>query len=167
MMKQFRFFVFFAFAISFFPAHAQTALPSAELKTLDGKTVNLTDYITAGKITVISFWATWCGPCKKELSAIADLYPDWQEKYNAQLLAITVDTQRALAQVGPLVETEGWEYIILSDANNQLKNALNFQAIPQTYLVDQQGNIVYSHSSYVPGDEFELEAKIKALAGKE
>jgi peroxiredoxin len=166
-MKQFRFFAFIAFAIVFSSAQAQTALPSAELKTLDGKTVNLKDYVTAGKITVISFWATWCAPCKKELSAIADLYPEWQEKYNAQLLAVTIDTQRALAQVGPLVETEGWEYIILSDANNQLKNALNFQAIPQTYLVDQQGNIVYSHSSYVPGDEFELEAKIKALAGKE
>lgn len=166
-MKQFRFFVFFAFAIAFSTTQAQTALPSVELKTLDGKTVNLKDYISAGKITVISFWATWCAPCKKELTAIADLYPEWQEKYNAQLLAITIDTQRALAQVGPLVETEGWEYTILSDANNQLKNALNFQAIPQTYLVDQQGNIVYAHSSYVPGDEFELEAKIKALAGKE
>ncbi len=166
-MKQLRIFAFFAFAIAFSSAQAQTALPSAELKTLDGKTVNLKDYLTTGKITVISFWATWCAPCKKELTAIADLYPEWQEKYNAQLLAVTIDTQRALAQVGPLVETEGWEYIILSDANNQLKNALNFQAIPQTYLVDQQGNIVYSHSSYVPGDEFELEAKIKALAGKE
>ncbi|MDZ4681166.1 MAG: TlpA disulfide reductase family protein [Saprospiraceae bacterium] len=166
-MKQFRFFAFFAFAIAFSTTQAQTALPSVELKTLDGKTVNLKDYVSTGKITVISFWATWCAPCKKELTAIADLYPEWQEKYNAQLLAVTIDTQRALAQVRPLVETEGWEYIILSDANNQLKNALNFQAIPQTYLVDQQGNIVYSHSSYVPGDEFELEAKIKALAGKE
>ncbi|NUO02081.1 MAG: TlpA family protein disulfide reductase [Saprospiraceae bacterium] len=166
-MKQFRLLFFFVFTFAFSATQAQTALPSVELKTLDGKTVNLKDYIKEGKITVISFWATWCAPCKKELAAISDLYPDWQEKYNAQLLAITIDTQRALAQVGPLVETEGWEYIVLSDANNQLKNALNFQAIPQTYLVDQQGNIVYSHSSYVPGDEFELEAKIKALAGKE
>lgn len=165
-MKPLRFLLFIAFAALFSTAQAQTALPSVELKTLDGKTVNLKDYITEGKITIISFWATWCAPCKKELTAIADLYPEWQEKYNAQLLAITIDTQRALAQVGPLVEAEGWEYTILSDANNQLKNALNFQAIPQLYLVDQQGNIVYSHSSYVPGNEFELETKIKALAGK-
>lgn len=165
-MKYLPLLAFFAFAISFSTAQAQTAVPSVELKTLDGQTVNLQDYLKEGKITVISFWATWCAPCKKELTAIADLYPEWQEKYNAQLLAITIDTQRALAKVKPLVETEGWDYIVLSDANNQLKNALNFQAIPQTYLVDQQGNIVYAHSSYVPGDEFELEEKIKALSLK-
>jgi cytochrome c biogenesis protein CcmG, thiol:disulfide interchange protein DsbE len=149
-----------------FSAFSQSPFPAAEVKTLDGKAVNLQDYARSGKITVFSVWATWCSPCKRELDAIADLYPTWQKEYDAQLVAVTIDTQRALAQVKPMVETKGWEYIILSDVNNVLRNSLGFQAIPQTFLVDQNGNIVYSHNGYNPGDEYELEGKIKALAGK-
>ncbi|MDX1941247.1 MAG: redoxin family protein [Saprospiraceae bacterium] len=65
-----------------------------------------------------------------------------------------------------MVETKGWPYTILSDANQQLKTALNFQTIPQTFLVDATGNVIYAHSGYVPGDEYELEKKIKEAAGK-
>ncbi len=145
---------------------AQKEIPATDIKTLDGQTVNLKDYTGKGKITVISLWATWCKPCQKELDAIADLYPDWQEEYDMELLAITIDTQRALGKVKPLIETKGWEYTVLSDPNNQLRNALNFQSIPHTFLLDKEGNIVYEHSGYLPGDEYELEDKIKALAGK-
>jgi peroxiredoxin len=147
-------------------ASAQKQVPDVEVKTLEGATVNLKDYAENGKITVISLWATWCSPCKKELDAIAEIYPDWVEEYDMELVAITIDTRRALAKVKPMVQTKGWEYIVLSDANNQLRNALNFQTIPQTYLIDQNGEIVYTHSGYVPGDEYELEDKIKALAKK-
>lgn len=151
-------FVFLAFL-----AFGQKGLPSVEVKTLDGQSVDIQQYAANGKITVISFWATWCSPCKKELDAIAELYDEWQKEYDMELVAITMDTQRALAKVKPMVESKGWPFIILSDANQALRNSLNFQAIPQTFLLDQEGNIVYSHSGYVPGDEYELEEKIKAL----
>ncbi|MEL6989300.1 MAG: TlpA disulfide reductase family protein, partial [Bacteroidota bacterium] len=116
------------------------------------------------KITVISFWATWCLPCKKELDAIAEIYPEWQEDYDMELVAITIDNARGLSKVKPMVEEKGWEFEILSDAGENLKRALNFQTIPQTFLINQKGEIVYSHSGYAPGDEFELEDKIKKLA---
>lgn len=147
-----------------FLAFGQKGLPSVEVKTLDGQSVDIQQYAANGKITVISFWATWCSPCKKELDAIAELYDEWQKEYDMELVAITMDTQRALAKVKPMVESKGWPFIILSDANQVLRNSLNFQAIPQTFLLDREGNIVYSHSGYVPGDEYELEEKIKALA---
>lgn len=162
-MKLHKVFTLIFFLSLGFSAFAQKAVPSAEIKTLDGKTVNLKDYASNGKITVFSLWATWCSPCKKELDAIAEIYPDWQEEYDMELVAITIDTQRALAKVKPMVESKGWEYIILSDANNVLRNSLQFQSIPQTYLVDQEGNIVYTHTGYVPGDEYELEDQIKKL----
>jgi peroxiredoxin len=141
-------------------------LPSVEVRTLDGQTIDIQQYAQDGKITVLSFWATWCTPCKKELDAMADLYPYWQEDYNVEIVAVTIDTQRQLAKVKPMVESKGWVYTILSDANQQLQNAMNFQTIPQTFVVDQNGDIVYSHSGYVPGDEYELEDKLKKLAGK-
>lgn len=145
------------------PALAQKSIPSIEVKTLDGKTVNIQDITKNGKIVVLSFWATWCKPCQLELDAMIDLYEDWKEKYNVEIVAVTIDTQRALAKVGPMVESKGWQYTILSDANQQLKNALNFQTIPQTFLLDVNGNVVYEHSGYISGDEYELEKKIVAL----
>lgn len=145
---------------------AQKSIPSVEVKTLDGKTVNIQDLTKNGKIVVLSFWATWCKPCQLELDALVDLYEDWKEEYNVEIIAVTIDTQRALAKVGPMVESKGWKYTILSDANQQLKNALNFQTIPQTFLLDVNGNVIYEHSGYVPGDEYELEKKIMEMGKK-
>jgi len=139
-------------------------LPDINVKTLDGESINIQEFGENGKITVISFWATWCLPCKKELDAIAEMYPEWQEDYNMELVAITIDNARGLSKVRPMVEEKGWEFEILSDAGENLKRALNFQTVPQTFLLNQAGEIVYSHSGYAPGDEFELEDKIKKLA---
>lgn len=141
-------------------------MPSIPLKTLKGQTVNIQDFLGNGKITVISFWATWCSPCKRELDAIADIYEEWQEDHNVELLAITIDDARSLAKVPALVETKGWDYTILADSKRELQKALNFQTVPQTFLVDQDGNIVYTHTGYNPGDELELEDEIIKISAK-
>ncbi len=155
------------FALLFsFTLQAQSSLPDVNIKTLDGQTINIQEYANNGKITVLSFWATWCSPCKRELDAIADYYEEWQEDLDMELVAITIDNARNLPKVKPMVETKGWEYTILSDANEDLKRALNFQTVPMTFLIDQDGEIVYTHSGYNPGDEFELEDKIKELQGE-
>jgi len=143
-----------------------STVPSINVKTLAGKTVNIKDYVGKGKITVMSFWATWCSPCKKELDAIAEIYEDWQEDYNVELLAVTIDDARSMAKVPALVETKGWKYTVLSDSKRELQKALNFQTVPQTFLINAEGEIIYTHSGYNPGDEIELEDKIAALAGK-
>lgn len=152
-------------SVSVFAQEGKT-LPSVELKTLEGATINLQDLGKKGHPVLISFWATWCSPCKKELDAIADYYEDWQEMYDVEIVAVTIDDRRALAKVKPMVQTKGWEYTILSDVNSNCLQAMNFQTIPQTYLLNSAGEIVYAHSGYVPGDEEELEEKIAKAAGK-
>ncbi len=147
-------------------APAVNQLPSIEVKKLSGETVDLQSYAKNGKITVLSFWATWCSPCKRELDAIADVYTEWQEEYNMELIAITIDDARQVAKVRPMVESKGWEYEILSDTKQACQQALNFQPIPQTFVVDLDGNIVYNHNGYKPGDEYELEDFLAELAGK-
>jgi Peroxiredoxin len=141
-------------------------LPDITIKNLEDEAVNMQKYAKDGKITVISFWATWCVPCKKELNTIAEVYPKWQEDYDMELVAITIDNARSLRKVKPMVEAKGWKYTILSDADETLKTSLGFQTVPMTFLLDQGGNIVYEHSGYAIGDEIELENKIKALAAK-
>lgn len=137
--------------------------PKATVKTLEGESVEIGEYIGNGKITVVSFWATWCAPCKRELDAVGELLPEWKEKYDVEVVAITLDNSRGLAKVPAMVQSKGWEYVILSDSKQQLQQALGFQSIPQSFLVDAEGNIVYSHTGYSPGDEFELEDEIKKL----
>ena len=140
-----------------------SSIPDVDVKTLDGKTVSIKDYIGNDKITVMSFWATWCSPCKRELDAIAEVYPEWQEELDVQLVAVTIDDARSLAKVPALVETKGWDYTVLADVKRELQKALNFQTVPQTFLINKNGEIVYTHSGYSPGDEYELEDEIKKL----
>lgn len=141
-------------------------LPDVTIKTLDGKSVKIRDYADNGKITILSFWATWCSPCKRELDAISELYPDWIEAYDVELIAITTDNARALSKVKPMIAQKGWEFEILSDSKQELQRALNFQAIPQTFVINQAGEIISQHEGYTPGDEYELEDKIKKLSAE-
>ncbi|MBK8053042.1 MAG: TlpA family protein disulfide reductase [Saprospiraceae bacterium] len=140
--------------------------PTVNIKSLDGKQVSTTDYTSKGKITIVSFWATWCTPCKRELDVLNELYSEWVEKYDIQLLAITIDDARGLSKVPSMVKTKGWEFTVLADSKQELQQALNFQTIPQTFLLNDKGEIVYAHNGYNPGDELELEKKIADLKGK-
>ncbi len=135
--------------------------PSASLKNLEGKTVNVEDITSKHKKTIISFWASWCKPCKSEMDAVAEFYEEWVDDYDVEFVAITIDNARGLAKVPGIISTKDWPYTFLSDPNQELMRALNFQTIPQTFVVDQEGEIIYSHNGYNPGDEFELEDILK------
>ncbi|MBC7426438.1 MAG: TlpA family protein disulfide reductase [Bacteroidia bacterium] len=141
-------------------------LPSVALKTMDGKSVNIEDYGKTGKITIISFWATWCGPCIKELDNINVLFDQWQKDYGVELVAVTIDDSRNVLKVKPRVDGNGWPYIILLDENKDLARALNVNNPPQTFLLDAEGNIVYTHTGYTEGTEYELEKEIQKLVKK-
>jgi len=155
----------FASAIlAFSTAFAQDAMPDVVIKTLNGEAVHANTLGNGEGPSVVAFWATWCSPCKKELDAYAEYYDDWQEDMGVEVYAVTIDTRRALSKVKPMVETKGWEFPVLSDANSELMQALNFQTVPQVFILDKDGKIVYSHSGYVPGDEYEIEEKLEELA---
>jgi cytochrome c biogenesis protein CcmG/thiol:disulfide interchange protein DsbE len=139
-------------------------LPNGKVKDTNGKLVDLNTFTKAGKITIVSFWATWCGPCKKELDAYNAYFADWTKKYGTQLLAISIDDIRGQAKIKPLVNERKWPYTILVDANNDLQRQLGFSSIPQLYLLDQKGNVIYQATGYLPGSEKELEAKMAAAA---
>lgn len=141
-------------------------LPSVVVKTLDGKSVNIQEYGRKGRPIVLSFWATWCAPCKKELDELHKTYAAWQKQYHVEIVAITVDDARGLPKVKPMVAQKGWKYTVLSDVNKELQEACNISNVPYTILLDKKGNIIYQHNGYLPGDEQELLKKITEIAGK-
>ena len=153
--------LFFSFTM------AWSQLPSAEVKTLDGKTINTNTISNDGKPIIISFWATWCKPCVKELSAISDVYEDWVDETGVKLIAVSIDNARSMKRVAPYANGKGWEYEVLLDPNGDFKRAMNVVNVPHTFLIDGNGNIVYQHTSYADGDEEELFELVKKLAAGE
>ena len=137
-------------------------LPNIQLKNLDGKTISVSDYNKEDVPVIISFWATWCGPCLKELGAIDDVYIDWQKETGVKLVAVSIDDAKTVKRVKTLVNGKGWDYEILYDDNHELKRAMNVVNVPFTVIV-YKGKIVYKHTSYAPGVEKELFKKVKEL----
>jgi thiol-disulfide isomerase/thioredoxin len=149
------------FQISF--AQDTHTVPSAIVKSLDGKSVNTSDITNDGKPMIINFWATWCSPCKKELNAIADVYEDWQDETGVKLVAISIDDARSQTRVLPYVNGSAWEYEVYIDQNQDFKRAMGVNNVPHSFLVDGDGKIVWQHNNYAPGDEEELYEKILEL----
>lgn len=141
-------------------------LPSINIKTMDGNTINTAEYANDGKPIVISFWATWCKPCKLELNTIAEEYDDWIEETGVKLVAVSVDDSRTTKMVEPVVNASGWDYDVWLDVNGDLKRAMGVNFVPHTFLLDGEGNIVWSHNNFVPGDEEELYEEILKLSKK-
>lgn len=143
--------------------YGQDDLPNVDLTSMDGESVTLKNETNKDGVTIVSLWATWCVPCLKELDAINDVYVDWQEETNVELIAISVDDSRTVGRVKSLVNGKDWDYKVLLDKNNDLRRALNASSIPLTVLV-KDNKIVYEHSGYSPGAELELYEKIKELS---
>lgn len=139
-------------------------IPSVTVKKLDGSKVSSSTFSNNGKPMIISFWATWCKPCKKELDAIAENYPEWVKETGVKLIAISIDDARSAGKVVTDVKSKGWEYEVYIDENSDFKRAMNVNNVPHTFIVNGEGKIVWSHNSYTEGDEDALYENVKKLA---
>lgn len=150
---------------SFITWYNNGKIPDVQIKKLDGSKISTSDIIkNDGKPVVISFWATWCKPCKKELDAIAEEYENWQKETGVKLIAISIDDSRTSAKVPTDVKSKGWKYEVYLDENQDFKRAMNVNNVPHTFLINGKGEIVWSHNSYSDGDEEKLYENIKLVA---
>jgi len=158
-MKKILLFICILFSITVF---SQKGIPNVKLKDLEGKTIDIGEFNKSDKPIIISFWATWCGPCLKELGAIADDYAQWQKETGVELIAVSIDDAKTIKKVKPLVAGKGWNYKVLLDENGALRRAMNVVNVPHTFIV-YKGRLVSEHTSYVPGVEKKLFKQIKEL----
>lgn len=146
---------------------AQNNIPNVQIQNMDFETFQTADIQNDGKPIIISFWATWCAPCKSELNAIADEWPDWEET-GVKIYIVSIDNSRSVNSVQPYVYGQDWPFESLLDVNSEFRRAMNVNNVPHAFLLNGDGKIVWQHNGYSPGDEEELfELVEKLIAGEE
>ncbi len=144
--------------------HAQ--LPSVQLKDMTGKPVDSSTLSNDGKPFIISFWATWCKPCIRELNAIHEQYEDWVEETGVKVYAISIDKAQDASKVKPMADARSWDFELLLDQSGDFARAMGCQNPPHVVVVDGNGKIVESHSGYTDGSEDHLIEIVRGLTVK-
>jgi cytochrome c biogenesis protein CcmG, thiol:disulfide interchange protein DsbE len=151
------------------PAHSAEAavaadrakVPSFRLKDLKGKKVRIEDL--KGKVVMISFWATWCVPCKRELDDLAKLYKK-HHGAGLEVLAIATDGPETYSAIRGVVKRHRWPFRILPDKEGEATSILNPRGtVPYSMYVDRQGRLAYDHEGYGQGDAEKMAKHIKEL----
>ena len=142
-----------------------SSLPNTSIKNVGtGQKVAFNTVVSPGRVTVISFWATWCVPCKKEINNIRKKMPEWKKDTDFDYVTISQDDSRAEGMVRSYAKSQGWDFPYFIDANSDLRRSLNFQNVPYTMIIDKDGKVAWMHAGYEEGGEDELIAKVRELA---
>lgn len=144
-------------------AAAQNRLPDVQVLNAKSESVSIKKIVPQGKPVVLSFWDTSCKPCIQEMGALSDVYDDWKDEFDFEVVAVSTDDTRSSSKAVPLAKGRGWPFIIALDRNGDLKRAMNVQSNPTIFVLDAQGKIVYSHIGYNPGNEQQIHDALKSL----
>ena len=135
------------------------------LKDVNGRTHSLSDYL-GQHVVVISFWATWCEPCLKEMDQLQTLYEAHADK-GLLILSLSIDEPETVGDARTYVKQRGFTYPVLLDTEREVVNRLHPRCIPPyTVVIGKDGSVVWTHEGYVPGDEKKLEAAVLEALGK-
>ncbi len=142
---------------------AQAGAPASDftLRNIDGNEVSLSDF--KGQVVVLSFWATWCGPCKEEMPHLEALYKEHKDQ-GLVVLSISSDDARTASQVKPFIKRSRYSFPVVLDKQSTVTGTYNpTKTLPFTVIIDRDFQQAYTHSGYNPGDEKELAKKVVEL----
>lgn len=127
--------LFTSLTMSRFPAGSQAA--PFELPALDGTVVKLRDL--AGKVVLLNFWATWCGPCKEEMPSLAGLQKQFDP---AQLVLLTVTTDVQRQGIAQFLSHAGVTLPVLFDEDREVSRSFLVRGLPTTILIGPDGQLL-------------------------
>ena len=134
------------------------------LDDVDGRAHSLSDYL-GNNVILISFWATWCEPCKKEMDQLQRLFDAHKDK-GLVILSISMDEPETQGDARPFVKQRGFTFPVLLDAETLVTNQLNpRRSAPFSLIIGRDQRITWEHEGYVPGDEKKVEAAVLAALG--
>ena len=137
--------------------------PEFTLRDINNKSVSLSDF--KGKVVLVNFWATWCGPCKVEMPHLDKMDAELGER-GFEVLSISTDDARAASMVKPFIKKNGYQFTVLLDKTTAVVSKYNpAKTLPYTAIIDREGRIAHVHMGYNPGDEVKMRAEVEALLG--
>lgn len=138
------------------PNVIKTKAPDFKLKDLNGKELSLSDL--KGKKVFLNFWATWCPPCKAEMPEIQKLY---EETKDSDLVIVSVDIGEPLSEVKSFIDNNKYSFKVLLDSDQSVATKYSITAIPTSYFIDEDGNIISKKSGGMDIDA--MKSYIKTL----
>jgi peroxiredoxin len=135
-----------------------TAAPDFTLRTMTGPNLRLGEQ--RGRVVMVNFWATWCGPCREEMPQLNRLY----ERYKAAgfvLLGVNVDDDSKKA--ADVAAKLGVTFPVLLDSDKVVSKLYDLNTMPSTVIIDRSGNVRYVHRGYLAGTEADYEKQIREL----
>src|SRR5262249_31666451 len=132
--------------------------PDFTLKSLQGANLRLDEY--RGKVVLINFWASWCGPCRQEMPLLDRIH---QRYADAGFAVLGVNVEGTVAPAKETAEHTHVTFPVLIDENQKVSGLYNLESMPSTVVVDRDGVIRYVHHGYKPGDEAKYLEVVKQL----
>lgn len=137
--------------------------PAIELRDINGQDVKLSQF--KGQVVLLNFWATWCQPCKVEMTHLQKFQDEFGKK-GFTVLSVSIDDARAASQVKPFIKSNGYTFPVLLDKETTVVTQFNSdKTLPYTAIIDKEGKIRHVHRGYNPGDEVKLREEILAMIG--
>lgn len=133
--------------------------PYFELRDLDNELKTYSE-LKGEHLTVIDFWATWCQPCLRSIPELNAIYNEFATR-GVSFIGISIDSPRNQSKLKPFVQSMGVDYPILRDVNSEIMSEMNVFSIPALLIITPQGEVVFFHEGYRPGDEELIRKKIE------
>jgi peroxiredoxin len=135
-----------------------SAAPPVSLSDRDGRPVRLADLL--GRVLVVDFWASWCGPCKQSFPALDELYAELHAR-GLEVLAVSVDESRKDADA--FLAAHPHRMTVLFDPQAKAAEAFGVDGMPSTFVIDRQGRVRSRHEGYTPGVTDAIRRQVEAL----
>ena len=136
-------------------------LPDLSVRLLDGKQVRLSVLLEEGPL-LVSFWATWCAPCKKEMRFLEEFHQKYNEN-SFRVLAISTDSPKSMSKVKSYIRAKKYTFLVGIDPNQEIAKKMNALLMPTTLILNKDRKVSWYHQGFIPGDEKEIEAQIRAV----
>ena len=136
-------------------------LPDLSVRLLDGKQVRLSALLEEGPL-LVSFWATWCAPCKKEMIFLEEFHQKYNEN-SFRVLAISTDSPKSMSKVKSYIRAKKHTFLVGIDPNQEIAKKMNALLMPTTLILNKDRKVSWYHQGFIPGDEKEIEAQIRAV----
>jgi peroxiredoxin len=140
-----------------------TQMPAFTVTDSDGKTFSLKSQ--RGKVVVLNFWATWCGPCKYEIPRLEkEIWQRYKSDPNFVMMAIA--REQTDKEIVPFQKSSHFSYPIASDPKRSTYGLFAESGIPRSYVVDGDGKILFQTVGYCEGDFDHMKAEIEQALQK-